>query len=125
MYKRALVDKQIKERSRLLSALDRRHLPVAAAFWYDIPEAPDWRLVIASPIVDKLRPTGAYAQLHKVLRQLHLTTLSVGNISIFSPRESTFRSVWEDEIKPGFALNGPPAGLRREMVRDNAYIYRA
>ena len=53
-----LVD--IEKGKELLKALDKKGVNVRTAFWRYIPEASEWRLVLAMPLVDREGPRAGY-----------------------------------------------------------------
>lgn len=88
MAKDSLVEPEIKAGEELLKALDRAGLGVRTAFWYYLPNAEQWRLIVASPVVDKGGPTAAYVQVQHVLEKLTSQVrdaLPLSEISVVSP----------------------------------------
>ncbi len=53
MVEDTLVDRKIAKGERFLKALDAAGLPVDAALWFYFEEAEEWRLIVATPIVDE------------------------------------------------------------------------
>lgn len=104
MYKKVLVKEQIEDGKRLLDELARHRFRWAAAFWYELPEVDNWRLVIATPLVDSIGSSAAYTKLHVILRELNPPTgLSVSNVSLLSPsspRFHNFRSTLRGRYSP-------------------------
>jgi hypothetical protein len=56
MYRKVLVESEIRSGERLLEQLDLAKIPVTAAFWLYADDAAEWRLVIVSPSVETLGP---------------------------------------------------------------------
>ena len=70
MVKASLVESDIEDGRRLLdelNKLDSRFL-VRAAFWFYRPEVFEWRLFIATPLVNQRGPASAYTDIQGALR---------------------------------------------------------
>jgi hypothetical protein len=126
MDKTALVEPYIEDGRRLIDALERAEFPISAALWYYFPESDDWRLVVASSLVDRLGPLQAYNQVQKVLATLPPDfSLSLKEISVVSPKRPLIQTL------KGVVHVGPNEHGRRlrqstidgQFVED-AYIYR-
>jgi hypothetical protein len=70
MDKEELVSKQIGAGSLLIDTLDRSEFRVSAAMWFYMSENSEWRLMIASPYVDKNGPKKAYEFIQNILDEL-------------------------------------------------------
>ena len=57
----------IQKGEAVVRALDEAGLEVRAASWLRLAEAPDWRLVLAMPLVDKEGPRAGYGAIRKTL----------------------------------------------------------
>ena len=66
MDKRALVESDIEDGRRLIDSLDKTEFPIAAALWLYSPDSDDWRLTIASDLVDRLGPLKTYGQVQEL-----------------------------------------------------------
>lgn len=95
MVKTSLVEADLIAGWRFLTALfippERRTIfRVKGAFWLYYPESEEWRLVIATPLVDEIGPLETYARLHPVLQEvlfeIQPTDLYLQNIAVISPR---------------------------------------
>jgi hypothetical protein len=62
----------------LTHALDETEWPVTAALWLFFSESNQWRLIFASPTVNKEGPRNAYKHIQNALRNLPTGTSSVG-----------------------------------------------
>lgn len=62
----ALVDREINDGQRLITALIEAGFPVTAAFWLKTTEDGQWTLYIATPIVDSEDSGKAYRRMHPV-----------------------------------------------------------
>ena len=75
MDQTALVEASVRDGERLVQELDSIGVPVAAAFWFYFEEYEDWRLVIASRLVDDAKRENrplqdAYRSVLKAFRNL-------------------------------------------------------
>jgi hypothetical protein len=61
-----LVDRRIEHGARFVADLDDAGVPVDSAFWLFDSTWDEWRLVIATPIVDQSGPVEAYRRLQAV-----------------------------------------------------------
>ena len=61
-----LVDRRIDHGALFLAALDAAAVPIDSAFWLFTSEWNEWRLVLATPLVDEYGPLEAYRRLQLV-----------------------------------------------------------
>jgi hypothetical protein len=125
MYKKALVEKQIRDGAQLIEELDRRGFGVTAAFWYDVPDSPRWKLVIAARIVDREGPLEATGLLNQARHERRLLDSFDDSFALWSPSSAHFKGVLESVatrnlVESGYRSKGGDSGL----VLDNAYVYR-
>lgn len=126
MDKPTLVDADMKAGEALLSRLDDIKFNVKAALWFYVQESEEWRLIIASPIVDKDGPTKAYEKVQSQLQELDGGyKLSLRNISLVSPGDKLIKAL-ESVIKTGKSISH--IRFTRNVVNglfiEDAYIYR-
>jgi len=94
MDKPTLVDADMKAGEALLSKLDEIEFNVKAAFWFYVQDSEEWRLIIASPIVDKDGQKKAYETVQSQLQELNgCYELSLRNISLVSPGENLIKAL--------------------------------
>ena len=101
MVRTSLVENDIQEGRRLISALtesDKRfnppHYLIKTAFWLYDPNSLDWRLIIATPLVDQRGPLSAYTDILGVLRNFAPPlSLSMQEISVVSPKDKRARII--------------------------------
>ena len=122
MLKNRLVADYIDHGRAVLEALRRDKFPVTEAFWYDIPEAGEWRLIIASPMAHIVGPNQAYTILDEALKKIR-SPLSLRDISVLSPSDSQFQSLREEALGPGKPGTGPATGYSRGITFPDAYLY--
>jgi hypothetical protein len=126
MDKPTLVDADMKAGEALLSRLDDIKFNVKAALWFYVQESEEWRLIIASPIVDKDGPKKAYEKVQSQLQELDGGyKLSLRNISLVSPGDKLIKAL-ESVIKTGKSISH--IRFTRNVVNglfiEDAYIYR-
>ena len=141
MVKTSLVEQDLAEGRRLLDALTepteftigRRRLSfggssrfrIKAAFWWYLPESLEWRLVIATPLVDEEGPLATYRDIQKVLTWHPDLNLSLQNISVLSPKDKLVRL-----FRKAVQIAPDPVGVRftRSALDgtyiEDAYVYR-
>jgi len=126
MDKPTLVDADMKAGEALLSKLDEIEFNVKAAFWFYVQDSEEWRLIIASPIVDKDGQKKAYETVQSQLQELNgCYELSLRNISLVSPGEKLIKA-----LKSVFKLDKAISPIRftrnviNGMFIEDAYIYR-
>jgi hypothetical protein len=130
MVKPTLVDADMKAGEALLKKLDAIKFDVKAAFWFYLSESNEWRLVIASPAVDKKGPRKAcetvQSQLPELKKELEQDyDLSLQNISIVSPNDNLVK-VLKSAVKtgPGISSIRFARNVVNHVFIEDAYIYR-
>jgi len=126
MDKTALVETYIEDGRRLLDSLDKIEFPVAAALWLYSPDSDDWRLTIASDLVDRLGPLQTYRQVQTVLTTLPPESrLALKDISVVSPKSPLIQAI---RSVARAAPDGHEFRLRQNTINgmfvENAYVYR-
>jgi hypothetical protein len=87
MDKAILVDKDIKDGESLIRALDRSQFTLSGALWFYFPKAEEWRLMLVSPLVDKIGPQKSYRIIQSVIEDFPSSFgISIINISVISPK---------------------------------------
>ena len=130
MARNALVTPEITAGEEFLKASDEGGLRVRTAFWYFLPDAEQWRLFVASPVVDEGGPTAAYVEVQRVLEKLSSPAreaLPLSEISVVSPTSELPRLI-------GVAVQTTPdssspirfkANTINGVYIDDAIIYRS
>lgn len=125
MDKPILVDADMKAGEALLSKLDEIEFNVKAALWFYVQDSEEWRLIIASPTVDKDGPKKAYEKVQSQLQKLNGHGLSLRNISLVSPGDKLIKAL-KSVFKPDKAIS--PIRFTRNVIDgifiEDAYIYR-
>jgi hypothetical protein len=141
MVKTPLVEQDIVEGRRFLEALKQpavvtigrrrvidlpaKHFRVKAAFWLYWPESDEWRLVIATPLVDEQGPQATYRDIRAVLAANLASNLSLQNISAVSPKDPLVKA-FQNAMKIVSDREG--TRLTRNTLNgtyvEDAYVYK-
>ncbi len=126
MVKEALVEKNIEEGKRLIEELDGKNFKVQAALWFYSADSDEWRLLIASPFVEKNGPKKSYNFIQAVLSRLSPSAeISLKDISVLSPSNDLIKL-----LRSAFRTGSGISGIRftRNVINntmiEDAYIYR-
>src|SRR5262249_30655694 len=113
---------------RLLKALDAAQFPVTAALWYYLPDGGPWRLLFASPVVQREGPRAAYRTIQQVMAKSGPYPFGLDTIwaaSTDEPIVMELRLFAGTDGAPfigGFDLQKTQLG---DIFIDRAYVYRA
>jgi hypothetical protein len=133
MVETSLVESDIQSGRTLLDELRKTdsqfsvpHFLVRSAFWLYGPEAFNWRLFIATPLVDQRGPASAYTDVQGVLRSLAKPmSISLKDISVVSPNDKLVKVMKKAAHIP---VGESGVRLARTRVDDtyiqDAYVYR-
>jgi len=116
MYKTTLVQADIEDGARAVSALEASGLKVTAAFWSNSEDEDDWHLVVVSPDVAGKGSTQVYKEAFAPLYSLDTEPLRPSNfwwdrIKIISPASLIYRMLkqragtGDRPVRPGWALD--------------------
>ena len=118
-----LVKSEREQGWALLDMLKKEHYPISAAFWKYVSDVNEWRLFLASPLVDQVGLIAAYKKLHPVLYRVSegsADELSASNITLISPRAEQVAMLKKryGEVKPS------KSHIRRvSLGPEEAYVY--
>jgi hypothetical protein len=110
----------------LIEALDSKGVEVKAALWLLSPELEEWRLIIATPLIDEQGPIAAYTLVQSVLEATpEAQSISLDSISIVSPGDPMVKLL-------GKTFRTGPVITRLELTKasvrnvffEEAHIYR-
>ena len=126
MDKPSLVDGDMKAGEALLNKLDKIEFDVEAALWFYMQDSEEWRLILASPIVDTEGTKKAYEKVQSQLQELNgRYELFLRNISLVSPSDNLIKLL-KTTIKTG--KNISHIRFTRNVINnvfiEDAYIYR-
>ncbi len=99
MAAQLLVGPDLSGGERLLTELDREHLPIITAFWLYPTSESDWRLMISSPLVDTEGSLPVYQRIQAVLQRLPEIHISLSVIVAVGAHDPVIRHL---------RLNMPP-----------------
>jgi hypothetical protein len=126
MDKGTLVDQAKADGARFVRALDATGFPVTAALWIFDPQAEDWRLVIATPLIEAKGPKEVYGVLRAALHELQPEVVfGLNDVWVVSPKEPLIQLM-------GSLVNTGPSIVGRMFEKNvlngvllpDAYIYR-
>jgi hypothetical protein len=126
MVKTSLVERDIQEGRKLVQSLDLAGLRINAALWLFIPESSEWRLTIATPLVDEKGPLHTYRRVHTALKSISPPlSISIQNIAAISPDDSLIQQL-KGAVRTGRNLEG--VRFTRNFIKnsyiEDAYLYR-
>lgn len=127
MDKTSLVEENKINGKKLIESLDRTKFKVKASLWFYLVDSNEWRLIIASPFVDKHSMKDAYSFVREELIELSIhSDLGLKDISIVSPKHKLI-NLLKGAIQTG---SEEISGIRftsnviNSVLIDDAYIYR-
>ena len=128
VVKEPLRQEMIAAGRELVELLDRNDFDVTCALWLFTSEANDWRLVLASPLVDLEGPKKVYGRIQTMLSMVpeEFASLSLRKISVTSP-EDRFIKVLRSAIGTDRGIHDIRFSRSRinDVFVEDAYIYRA
>jgi hypothetical protein len=125
MDQATLVGLDIEAGRRILRHLDEASFKVSVAFWLFSSDRQDWRLWIATPVVDKVGKRDAYLRLGDILRAAEPELLIHPGVHLVSPKEKLIRS-----LRRIFGKTASVEGMRLGnnlidgIFIEDAYVYR-
>ena len=127
--------KELKEMGRDMSLrLRERGFELVCSLWLYHPESNRWRLVLASPIVDREGPRKAYEIIEQILQENWEMGVWLRDISAVSPSDplvQALRSLGKIELLPPNYASSPRDDVGRKYTRsrlgdifiEDAYIF--
>ena len=127
MDNQVLVDRNIVEGKELIEALDRRDLNIKAAMWFYFEESDEWKLLIATPMIDKKGTKEVYRIIQTVIGEMSesKTSVSFKDVLVLSPKDDPIKLVG-NVIRTDTGLSGIrfTKNIINNKLVDDAYIYR-
>jgi hypothetical protein len=122
--RRHLEPDDIDAGSRLLDLLRAEGFPITAALWRYRPEPAEWRLFIASPVVDAEGPRRAYERILQVLRSPEGQQLGLDliNTSVIRPQDPLVRAL-RRALPPSSAPTRVSQGAFDGIPIEDAVVY--
>lgn len=129
MVNTSLVDADLVTGWKFLRALysppHKALFRIKTAFWFYYAESGDWRLVLASPLVDERGPLETYRLLQEVLFESQSSDLDLQNIAVISPSDSIVKALRREmqivTWSPYFRFTGSALG---GTYIEDAYVYK-
>jgi hypothetical protein len=127
--------RELKEMGRDMSLrLRERGFELVCSLWLYHPESNRWRLVLASPIVDREGPRKAYEIIEQILQENWEMGIWLRDISAISPSDplvQALRSLGKIELLPPNYASSPRDDVGRKYTRsrlgdifiEDAYIF--
>jgi hypothetical protein len=124
--KKVLVESDWDAGARLIEALDSKGLEVKAALWLLSPELEEWRLIIATPLIDEQGPIAAYTLVQSVLEATpEAQSIPLDSISIVSPGDPIIKLLGKTfRTGPVITRLGLTKASVRNVFFEEAHIYR-
>jgi len=121
-----LVERQIEDGRRLIEALDAASIEVVAALWFYFDEPEEWRLLIASPAVDRIGSFKMYFRLGKIMDDQFRSGLSfdLAQIVVVGLDHPIVRALKCVVVTPPGGFGSRISNFTIDQIRFNAYLYR-
>ncbi len=128
MVKELLVEDRIEAGKLLTESLDKANLQIVASFWIFDSEANEWRLMLATRLVDEEGPTKTLRKIQTLLHKNQALgrVLDLRDIYLAGPEDQIVK-----DLRKGLRTGKKFKGLRLtggvvggHFVED-AYVYRA
>ncbi|HYU19586.1 MAG TPA: hypothetical protein VEQ11_12920 [Chloroflexota bacterium] len=88
-----LVGSQVDAGRAIIGRLESAGIVVDSALWLQDEDTDEWRLVIASPCVDRKGPRYVYERLSEILATMEEPGVGVGNISVLAVADRFVRDL--------------------------------
>jgi len=126
MDKKILVEKDIEHGKKLLEALDDAQIEITAAFWFFRSDSDNWRLHLASPVVDESGPLETYDKILKILKKSKNINIALDDITVISPHQEIIKLFCSTiKTKPNAVANIRfTNNAIQNVIIDDALIYR-
>lgn len=129
MVKTSLVEADLLTGWKLLTTLysppHKALFRVKAAFWFYYAASEDWRLVLASPLVDERGPLETYSRLQELLFEFQSSDLDLQNTAVISPGDRIVKALRREmqivTWSPYFRFTGSALG---GTYIEDAYVYK-
>jgi hypothetical protein len=127
VVKESLSAEMIDAGNELVQQLDKIKFVVHAALWLYLPEANNWRLIIANPEVDSHGPKRAYRKIQNALARMsqELPKVALRDITVVDTNDPLI-SLMRTVISTGNEISGIRFShnvIHGTLIED-AYIYR-
>ncbi len=120
-----LVEHDLARGAALVSVLERAGIPVEFVAWSYSDDDLEWRLVIATPLVESAGKAQSYKRIREVVADDPSLDLGVGRIVLVSPDEPGVRRLSDiaaSDATGELAVHGERGVIQGRTV-DNSYVY--
>ena len=126
VVKEPLWPEMVDAGKKLTQQLDADGFDVRASLWFYFVDGSQWRLLIASPLVDEKGPKETYERIRASLGKdtEGLAGLSLQNISVVSPSDPAIRVLGKMFHLPGFSSVRMSRSRLNNLYVEDVYIYR-
>ena len=131
MDRTALVNIDLEGGRRLLETLEKTGLIIYAAFWFYYPEPDEWRLVFATPMVDRKGSLRTYTLIQSVLGEIDPPLdIPLSYITVMSPKDKLVKALRKNFRETLPTAHGAITTIRLSnnvidgIYIDGAYIYQ-
>lgn len=126
MDKKTLVNIDIEEGKKLLEILDKSSIKITSAFWFYLTEIEEWRLMLATKLIEEVGPQKAYTKLLENTNK-HKETIDIPleAITLISPNDP-LNLLLKSAIKTGPKISGVRFSgnvINGVLIKDS-YLYR-
>ena len=123
-----LSEDMIKAGEELTRELENAGISVKASFWFFLPELSRWRLMIASPEVDKLGHRSVYGKVGRILERLSLEkpSLTLNDVTLLETKDqlvALLRKVVKTDKRETSRIRITGNAIKGRFIND-ALIYR-
>lgn len=125
MVKYNLTEEMVRAGESVILCLDRYNLIITSALWFYIPDATQWRLVLATPELRLEGPRRIYKKIQTALTKLDEPKIQLKDISVIrsdDPLIVLFRSAIR--TGPGIAHIRFTSSVINGVPIEDAHIYR-
>ena len=134
VVKEPLTKEMIEVGSDMTQRLLDKGFEIVCSLWLYNVESSRWRLVLASPVVDREGPRRAYEVIQEILQENWEMDIWLRDISALSPNDPTilaFRSLGKIDLpRPAYDKTPRTNGRRRytlsrlgDLFIEDAYVY--
>jgi len=126
MDKKTLVNIDIEEGKKLLKILDNSSIKITSAFWLYLTDIEEWRLMLATKLIEEVGPQKAYTQLlENTNRHKDTIDIPLEAITLISPNDP-LNLLLKSAIKTGPGISGVRFSgnvINGVLIKDS-YLYR-
>jgi hypothetical protein len=126
MDKKVLVSIDIEAGKKLLEILDKTNMEITSAFWFYLSEIEEWRLILATKLVEKEGPRKAYTNLlENIGNYVKDIDIPLEAITLISPNDP-LNLLLREAIQTGHGISGIrfSGNVINGILIKDSYLYR-